>query len=67
MRFTAIVALAFAALVSANCEGSDSIFCAPGLGYCNDPDANCAKRSVGHGFTAAARDIVPAAKVENAE
>jgi hypothetical protein len=65
MRFTAIIAIAFAALVSANCEGSDSIFCAPGMGHCLDPN-NC-KRSVGHGFTSVARDVIPAAKVENAE
>ena len=66
MKFSAIIVLAFGALVSANCEPNSGNFMCQGMGACLDPAANCAKRSGGHGFTAAARDIA-VAKVKKAE
>ncbi|KAF1979125.1 hypothetical protein BU23DRAFT_549167 [Bimuria novae-zelandiae CBS 107.79] len=45
MQFFAIIALAFAATGVTACS-DNNIFCAPGMGACQDPAANCAKRSV---------------------
>ncbi|KAK7187089.1 hypothetical protein DPSP01_005851 [Paraphaeosphaeria sporulosa] len=42
MKFFAIIAIAFASVAVA-CK-DDNIFCAPGMGACNAPDANCAKK-----------------------
>ncbi|KAL5466242.1 hypothetical protein PMIN06_000214 [Paraphaeosphaeria minitans] len=42
MKFFAIIAIAFASVAVA-CK-DDNIFCAPGMGACNDPAANCAKK-----------------------
>ena len=66
MKCFAILAIAFAATVSASidCEHSDNILCAKGMGYCNDPNAHCAKRSVGHSFTANVRDVIDSIKAE---
>ncbi|KAL1603761.1 hypothetical protein SLS60_005351 [Paraconiothyrium brasiliense] len=53
MQFFAILAIAFAAT-------DDNIFCAPGMGACTDPAANCAKRSVDTtfgGFANVARTV----------
>lgn len=63
MKCFAILAIAFAAAVSAGTD-CDNIFCSPGMGYCNGEGADCAKRSVGHSFTAVVRDVVDSIKVE---
>jgi hypothetical protein len=42
MKCFAILAIAFASVAVA-CK-DDNIFCAPGMGACLDPAANCAKK-----------------------
>ncbi|KAL5373702.1 hypothetical protein DPSP01_012501 [Paraphaeosphaeria sporulosa] len=59
MQFLAILAIAFAATGVSACK-DDNIFCAPGMGPCADPAANCAKRSVDTtfgGFANVARTV----------
>ncbi|KAF9729415.1 hypothetical protein PMIN06_005869 [Paraphaeosphaeria minitans] len=59
MQFFTILAIAFTAAGVSACK-DDNIFCAPGMGACTDPAANCAKRSVDTtfgGFANVARTV----------